>query len=488
MSGDDGSGGLAEYQRKRSFDKTPEPRGRRQGKRRGEDAAPRFVVQEHHARRLHWDLRLEHDGVLASWALPRGFPRTPEENRLAVHTEDHPLEYLTFDGQIPAGEYGGGSMTIWDHGTYVAEKFQDDKVVVHLHGEQVDGRFALFRTKGDDWMIHRMDTSADDGDPMPESLTPMAATLSTLPPHQDDWGFEIKWDGVRALAFGEPGRLRLIGRNGREFSRQYPELRPLMNTIGAHRMVLDGEIVAFDENGRPSFQRIQPRIHLSSEADIRRQAQRIPVVYVVFDLLYLDGRSLLNRPYEERRRELAALELAGPAWQVPDYQRGDGDVLLDATRKRGLEGIVAKRLAGPYRPGRRGGDWLKIKNVRQQEVVIGGWVPGQGRLTRSLGALLVGYYDDDALRFAGKVGTGFDDATRARLLHRLEELRTDESPFTGRQPQRDAVFVRPELVAEVEFAEWTNAGTLRHPSFEGLREDKPARDVVREEPVPPPGS
>jgi bifunctional non-homologous end joining protein LigD len=492
MSGDDGSGGLAEYQRKRSFDKTPEPRGRRTKRAAKKDApkgAPRFVVQEHHARRLHWDLRLEHDGALASWALPRGFPRTPDENRLAVHTEDHPLEYLTFDGEIPAGEYGGGSMTIWDHGTYEAEKFQDDKVVVRLHGEQVSGRFALFRTKGDDWMIHRMDGPADDGEPMPEPVVPMAATLSTLPPDQDAWGFEIKWDGVRALAYGEPGRLRLIGRNLREFSRQYPELRPLMNAVGAHRLVLDGEIVAFDDDGRPSFQRIQPRIHLAAEADIRRQSQLTPVVYVIFDLLYLDGRSLLAEPYEERRRELAKLELAGPHWQVPDYQRGDGDVLLAATRSQGLEGVVAKRLASPYQPGKRSRDWLKIKNVRRQEVVIGGWVRGQGRLTGGFGALLAGYYDDDgSLRFAGKVGTGFDGATRADLQRRLDELHTDESPFTGRQPQKDAVFVRPELVAEVEFAEWTGSGTLRHPSYEGLREDKPAREVVREEPVPPPSA
>ncbi|SDT72930.1 bifunctional non-homologous end joining protein LigD [Jiangella sp. DSM 45060] len=446
----------------------------------------RFVVQEHHARRLHWDLRLEHDGVLASWALPRGFPRTPDENRLAVRTDDHPLEFLDFDGEIPAGQYGGGALTIWDHGTYEAEKFRDDKVIARLHGEKVQGRFALFRTRGDDWMIHRMDGPADDGEPLPQTLLPMAATLSTLPPDQDAWGFEIKWDGVRALAFGEPGRLRLVGRNGRDFTRQYPELRALANAVGAHRLVLDGEIVAFGDDGRPSFQRIQPRIHLASDADIRHQAQAVPVVYVIFDLLHLDGRSLLDAPYEERRRELAALGLAGPHWQVPDYQRGDGDVLLDATRRQGLEGVVAKRLASRYQPGRRSRDWLKIKNVRRQEVVIGGWIAGQGRLAGSLGALLVGYYDEGALRFAGKVGTGFDDATRGRLLRRLERLRTDESPFTGRQPQRDAVFVRPELVAEVEFAEWTGAGTLRHPSFEGLREDKPARDVIREEPVPPP--
>ncbi|WP_084469435.1 non-homologous end-joining DNA ligase [Jiangella gansuensis] len=473
---------LQEYRQKRSFDKTPEPRGGRARDRSGN----RFVVQEHHARRLHWDLRLEHDGALASWALPRGFPESPDENRLAVHTEDHPLEYLTFEGDIPAGEYGAGSMTIWDQGTYEAEKFRDDKVVFRLDGDRVSGHFALFRTKGDDWMIHRMDPPADSGDPMPSSLTPMAATLSTLPPDQENWAFEIKWDGVRVVAYGEPGRLRLFGRNLREFTRQYPEIRPMMNDIGARRVVLDGELVAFDDSGKPSFQRLQPRIHLTSDADIRRQQRVSPVVYVIFDLLYLDGRSLLRLPYEERRRELSGLGLNGPNWQVPDYQRGDGDVLLDATSRQGLEGVVAKRLASRYQPGKRTRDWLKIKNVLSQEVVIGGWVPGQGRLSGRFGALLVGYHDDGALRFAGKVGTGFDDATRGLLQDHLDALRTDESPFTGRQPQKDAVFVQPELVCRVEFANWTETGTMRHPSFEGLIEDKPARDVVREKPAPPP--
>ncbi|TDE01495.1 non-homologous end-joining DNA ligase [Jiangella asiatica] len=473
---------LREYRRKRSFDKTPEPLGR--SSRDG--SGNRFVVQEHHARRLHWDLRLEHDGALASWALPRGFPETPDENRLAVHTEDHPLEYLTFEGEIPSGEYGAGSMTIWDHGTYEAEKFRDDKVVFQLDGERVSGRFALFRTKGDDWMIHRMDPPAPDGDPMPRSVKPMAATLSTLPPDQENWAFEIKWDGVRAIAYGEPGRLRLFGRNLREFTKQYPEIRPMMNDVGARRVVLDGELVAFDDQGRPSFQRLQPRIHLTADADIRRQQRAIPVVYVIFDLLYLDGRSLLRLPYEERRQELAGLGLGGPNWQVPDYQRGDGDALLDATRRQGLEGVVAKRLASRYQAGKRSRDWLKIKNVLEQEVVVGGWVSGQGRLSGRFGALVVGYHEDGELRYAGKVGTGFDDAMRDLLQDKLDALRTEKSPFTGRQPQKDTVFVRPELVARVEFAHWTDEGTMRHPSFEGLTEDKPARDVVRELPAPPP--
>jgi bifunctional non-homologous end joining protein LigD len=487
MASHDRSGGLEEYRHKRSFDKTPEPQpdGRTNGRaKKGHQR--RFVIQEHHARRLHWDLRLEHDGVLASWALPRGIPDSPEHNRLAVHTEDHPLEYLTFEGEIPAGEYGAGRMTVWDRGTYEAEKFREDKVVIKLAGRRVQGRFALFRTEGNNWMIHRMDSANADSDPMPKSIKPMAATLSTLPADQGAWGFEIKWDGVRAVAYGEPGQVRLFGRNLREFTRQYPEIRGMAADLGARRVVLDGELVAFDDAGRPSFEQIQPRIHVSAEADIRRLQRTIPVVYVIFDLLYIDGRSLMRQPYEERRRELDLLGLSGPNWQVPAYQRGDGQALVDATRQQDLEGVIAKRLDSRYYPGRRSREWLKVKNFHRQEVVIGGWVAGQGRLTGVFGALLVGYYDDSKLRYAGKVGTGFDQSAREMLQKKLDQLHTDTSPFFGRQPQKDAVFVDPQLVCDVEFAEWTAMGTMRHPSYEGLREDIPAGNVIREEPVPPP--
>ncbi|MGH8773808.1 MAG: non-homologous end-joining DNA ligase [Jiangellaceae bacterium] len=470
---------LGEYRDKRSFDKTTEPRGTR-GRT---PAGNRFVVQEHHARRLHWDLRIEHDGVLVSWALPRGFPDTPDENRMAVHTEDHPLEYLAFEGDIPVGEYGGGSMFVWDSGTYDVDKFDDDKVVVRLRGSRVSGRFALFQTRaGDkDWLIHRMDPPDPGREPMPSDLVPMAATLSELPADDTGWGYEIKWDGVRAIGYGEPGRLRLVSRNLRVVTSQYPELGPLARDLGARHVVLDGEIVAFDTDGRPSFQRLQPRMHVTSESEIRRRRRDTPVTYVIFDLLYLDGRSLLDRPYVDRRRVLEALDLGGAAWQVPAYQRGEGAAFLEASREQGLEGIVAKRLDSTYQPGRRSTDWLKVKNVLRQEVVIGGWVAGQGRREGEVGALLVGYYDDEArLRFAGKVGTGFDAAALRLLRERLEPLRTDVSPFTGRQPQKDAMLVEPRLTCEVEFSEWTGSGTLRHPSYQGLRDDKPVTDVVRE--------
>jgi bifunctional non-homologous end joining protein LigD len=445
------------------------------------------VIQEHHARRLHWDLRLERDGVLASWALPRGVPPDPKENRLAVHTEDHPLSYIDFHGEIPKGQYGAGQMTIWDRGTYETEKWEEKKIIVRFSGERVRGRYSLFQTRGKDWMIHRMDPPEEGREPMPEHLEPMKATLAKLPRDDSAYAFEIKWDGVRAIAYCEPGHVRLESRNLRDITVAYPEVRRLAEALGGRAVMLDGELVAFDPDGRPSFQQLQRRMHLRDEAEIKRRSATVPVTYVVFDLLYLEGRSLLGLSYEERRAELEELGLDGPAWQTPSYHRGDGAALLALSRERGLEGVIAKRLRSPYAPGRRSRDWLKIKNTRSQEVVIGGWLPGKGRREGELGALLAGYYERDGderrLRYAGKVGTGFAEPDLRLLRERLEPLAIDESPFEGRQPQRGANFVAPELVAEIEFSEWTSAGTLRHPSYKGLRDDKPAIDVVREEPI-----
>jgi bifunctional non-homologous end joining protein LigD len=480
---------LGEYRKKRSFEGTPEPRGKR-GTEAKVASQGRFVIQEHHATRLHWDLRLEHDGALASWALPRGVPDDPDENRLAVHTEDHPLEYLDFHGTIPEGNYGAGEMTIWDSGTYEAEKWEEKKVVATFSGEKVRGRYALFQTRGDDWMIHRMDPTEPGREPMPRELEPMKATLAKLPRDDGTWAYEIKWDGVRAIAYCEPGHITLESRNLRDITKGYPEVRKIVEAFAGRSAVLDGELVTFDEQGRPSFQRLQRRMHLASETEIRRRAVEIPVVYMIFDLLYLDGRSLMAEPYEQRRAALEELGLHGDAWQTPAYHEGDGKALLAASEERGLEGIVAKRLGSQYAPGRRSRDWLKIKNVRSQEVVIGGWLPGKGRREGELGALLVGYYDEDEgerrLRYAGKVGTGFGQADLRMLRERLEPLARSDSPFDGRQPEKGSRFVDPQLVAQVEFNEWTSAGTLRHPSYQGLRDDKPAADVVREVPVAAP--
>jgi bifunctional non-homologous end joining protein LigD len=473
---------LEAYRAKRDPARTPEPSGApAKPSREGEN---RFVVHEHHARRLHWDLRLEHAGVLLSFALPRGIPEDPSENRLAVHTEDHPIEYLDFHGTIPKGEYGAGEMTIWDSGTYEPEKIEENKLVVRFAGERVRGRYALFQTRGKDWLIHRMDPAEEGREPMPERVEPMKATLAELPRDDEGWGYEIKWDGVRAIAYVPPGHLRLESRNLREITSQYPEVGAITRALGGRPAVLDGELVAFDDEGRPSFQRLQRRMHVAGDAEVRRRMRDVPVTYVLFDLLYLDGELLVERPYEERRELLESLALEGPSWQTPAYHRGDGAALLAASSEQGLEGIVAKRLASPYRPGKRSRDWLKVKNVRSQEVVVGGWIAGKGRREGELGALVVGYYDDGELRYAGKVGTGFGERDLRLLRERLEPLRVKRSPFEGRQPPKDSIFVEPKLVAQVEFGEWTNAGTLRHASYEGLRDDKPASEVVREEPAP----
>ncbi len=470
---------LADYEGKRRFDATPEPRD--------DDAtsstSSRFVVHEHHARRLHWDLRLEHDGTLASWAIPNGLPEDPKQNRKAVHVEDHPLSYLEFEGTIPRGNYGAGEITIWDVGTYACEKWEPDKIVVVFDGARLRGRYALFRAgrSQHDWMIHRMDPPTDPtAEAMPDFITPMLAKLSGLPANEAAWAFEVKWDGVRAIAHSEPGRLRLLSRNRNDVSSAYPELHALNAGLGSHRAILDGEIIAFDETGRPSFEALQPRIHLRGESAVRRRAQAAPVTFVLFDLLWLDGHSLLNATYAERRRLLEALELNGDRWSTPAFHPGEGAALLAATREQRLEGIVGKRLDSRYAPGRRDGGWLKIKHSQRQEAVIGGWSEGKGSRAGRIGALHLGVHDGGELRYAGRVGTGFDEQTLDRLQRRLEPLAQDVSPFAGRQPPRGAHFVTPSLVCEVEFSDWTREGMLRHPSYKGLREDRPPRTVVRE--------
>jgi bifunctional non-homologous end joining protein LigD len=316
---------------------------------------------------------------------------------------------------------------------------------------------------------------------MPDRIAPMLARSGGLPRDEERYGFEVKWDGIRTVAFSDHGHLHLQGRNGTDFTPRYPELRELPRALGARRVVLDGEVVALDEGGRPSFERLQSRMHLASESAVRRRMDDLPVTYVIFDLLYLDGRSTLTLSYEERRSLLERLELEGPAWRTPDYHRGEGRALLEATRSVGVEGVVAKRLDSPYEPGRRASGWIKVKNVREQDVVIGGWTPGAGGRSGRIGALAVGVMEDGRLVYAGKVGTGFTEGTLAMLARELEPLRSDESPFDGRQPPRGTVFVEPRLVATVELREWTRSGTLRAPSFKRLRYDKDPQDCIREE-------
>jgi bifunctional non-homologous end joining protein LigD len=461
---------LDSYRAKRNFSATTEPSG--DPAESATERTSRFVVQEHHARSLHWDLRLEHDGALASWAVPKGIPPDPRKNHLAVQTEDHPLEYLDFHGEIPAGQYGAGTMRIWDRGTYETHKWRDKEVMVTFHGERVRGKYVLFRTDGNNWMIHRMDPPEDpDREPMPEHIKPMLARTGELPKDDGKWAYEIKWDGVRGIAYIDGGRLRVEARTGRDITSRYPELRELGRALAGRQAVLDGEVVAFDADGRPSFQKLQGRMHLTSEHAVRRLAQSDPVHYVIFDLLWLDGRSLMELPYTERREHLMELGLTGPTWRTPANHVGDGAAMLEASRAQGLEGIIAKRVDAPYAPGRRTPAWVKVKNVLETDVVIGGWLPGEGKRSGRLGALVVGFHEDGELKYAGRVGTGFDEAELTRLGRLLEGLERADSPFSGRQPPRETHFVDPVLIAHVGYGEWTQARTLRHPRYLGLRDD-----------------
>ncbi len=471
---------LDTYRAKRNPRKTAEPMGRL---RSTDNGRLRFVIQEHHARSLHWDLRLERDGVLVSWAMPKGLPESPDENRLAVHTEDHPLEYATFEGDIPRGEYGGGRMTIWDTGYYEAEKWSENEVKFVLHGSKASGSFVLFQTKDRNWMIHRHGPSTR-ADPFPTSIKPMLAVPGRLPQDDANWAFEIKWDGIRAILFVEGGRVRAQSRNDLNVSASFPELADIGDFLGMTTCVLDGEVVALGEDGRPSFSRLQQRMHVANQREARRRAASHPVSFVAFDLLYLEGHSLLALPYDERRARLEALQLSGETFTTTESFRDvSGQDILAATVQNGLEGIVAKRRDSPYRAGRRHPDWLKVKSFLTQEVVIGGWTEGRGEREGSLGALLLGLPDGPGLRYVGKVGSGFSAKMRRDLLEDLRPLATRDSPFTAPLPAGEAAtahFVRPELVGEVAFGEWTTANRLRQATWRGIRADKAPNDVVVE--------
>jgi len=435
-----------------------------------------FVIQEHHARRLHYDFRLEHDGVLVSWAVPKNLPDTPAVNHLAVRTEDHPLEYATFEGTIPKGEYGAGTVTIWDSGTYEAEKFRDSgdkggEVIVDLHGQRISGRYALIQTDGDQWLVHRM-----KGQPSwrLQDYSPMLATLGSVDKlTAAQYGFEGKFDGYRMLVEVDHGRLRLQSRSGRDVTDEYPQLQSLAADLPDHEVILDGEVVALDAEGVPSFEELQNR------------ARATRIEFWAFDILHLDGRSLVRATYRDRRRVLEAFA-KGTDLIVPGLISGDGAEALAFSHKKRWEGVVAKKWDSTYQPGRRSPAWIKHKLWNTQEVVIGGWRVGTGGRSSGIGALLLGIPSDDGLRFVGRVGTGFTESELSRLKETLAPLHADESPFDAALSTQDAMgatYVRPVLVGEVRYGEWTSDGRMRHPSWRGLRPDKQPGDVVLEVPA-----
>ena len=556
---------LEEYRRKRDFTETPEPSGDSQAAASDTDwhrlpQGHRFCVQEHRATRLHFDFRLEHKGVLLSWPIPRGPTLDPKVKRLAVQTEDHPIDYGDFEGVIPSG-YGEGTVLLWDIGTFewVRESAEDPDrqlqkgdVKFRLKGTKICGEFALVRLsdrgrqrpaggdgernwlmikKRDECVVEGYEASEHEvsvktgrnlaeiardagGDPRemrraararggssarvvgsrsnpdaakgpvevpPDPPSPMLATSVDRPFSREGWLFELKYDGVRALASFAGSTVKVVGRSGRDETQRYPELAALPNVMHAHDGIVDGEIVAFDDEGRPSFERLQSRINISRQQDIERGARDTPVRFMAFDLLRLDGRELLHTALRIRKktlRDLLAPE-GSPAVQFADHVDNNGLAFFDVVKQRGLEGMVGKRGDSEYQPGRRSRDWLKVKAWKTQSCVIIGYTSGQGRRREHIGALILAVVRNGALSHCGQVGTGFDEKTLRALRARLDDLGVDSSPVEpAPQTSEPATWVRPELVCEVRFSEWTSAGILRHPAFVGLRNDVVPADAV----------
>ena len=469
---------LSEYRRKRDPAKTPEPFGAK----RGETSDPIFVVQRHDARRLHYDFRLERNGALASWAVPKGVPLEPGQQALAVHVEDHPLDYATFEGEIPAGQYGAGTVEIWDHGTYeLLEEKKNGGLTVRLHGERLEGTWALVAAhlNGDEknWLIVRKKDDAKPAARAASTYRPMLATLAEDVPGGVGWEFEVKWDGYRALATVSQSDVVLTSRNGNDLTTRFEHVaKEIAKAVKTPDCVLDGEVCALDETGRSSFSAMQ------------QGKAGTPLVYYVFDVLEVEGEELVDLPLVERRKRLEPLLDRRNRSVRLSEAFDDGPALLEAAREQHLEGIMAKRLDSKYAVGRRTRDWLKVKAKHEQEFVIAGYTKGTGRRASTFGSLVLGVYEGSELVYAGNVGTGFNSREIDKLLDQLRPLRRDTTPFreVPRMPKvrkSDVIWVEPALVCEVEFVEWTHDGRLRAPAYKGLREDKAATEVRRERPV-----
>lgn len=520
---------LEVYRSKRDPERTPEPVpgpgvGSAAAQEALEDAEPMFVVQEHHASRLHWDFRLQHEGVLVSWAVPKGPPLETGVNRLAVQTEDHPLEYGTFEGTIPKDEYGGGDVTLWDTGTIEIEKWREGReVIVVCHGRPDGGlggvprRFAFLHTGGmggsrrsaaakekaeANWLLHLMkdqpeadgaegpgpaSTGTSEDVEMGDPIAPMLATLGSREDirEEDEWAFEMKWDGVRVIATVLGDRVRLTSRGGKDLTVTFPELAELVDAVApplreAGETVLDGEIVALDGRDRPSFSRLQQRLGLTRERDVERARKDVEVHVMLFDLLVQGGDSLLRTPYRQRHDRLFEAVHATEHVQLPHADHGDVDQAIALSKELQLEGVMAKTESGVYRPGKRTRTWIKLKNARHQEVVVIGWRHGKGERSGTIGSLLVAVPDPSGdLHYAGRVGTGFSARDLEEIAGRLRSRSRKTSPVDDvpSADRRDAEWVRADLVGEVQHTERTDDGRLRHPVWRGWRPDKRAEQV-----------
>jgi bifunctional non-homologous end joining protein LigD len=573
--------GLAEYKQKRDFKKTAEPAGKPLPKK--VKGASRFVIQKHAARRLHYDFRLEMEGVLKSWALPKGLPWKRGEKHLAVEVEDHPIEYEDFEGVIPEGQYGGGTVMVWDRGTYYVygeqplKSLREGKLHLVLEGQKAKGEWTLVRIRGRDdaknqWLIlktgadakpiskklddqsvktgrtmkqiaeardaewesnrqtdesptsqfkarirdamaardvvgrdrraRRATPSGDARGPLgpgaarslpdlrsakPRFMEPMKAKLVEKPPATGDWIYELKFDGIRLIAVKRDKKVSLFSRNQNDLSARFPDIVEAIKNLPARECVIDGEVVALDDTGRSSFQLLQAH---------EMEGRKSPIYFYAFDLLQLDGKSLIGLPLEARKNVLEKLCAgAGDPIRYSGAIGSDGDAkrLLEEVKRRGLEGIIGKQRNSVYEPGRRSGAWIKLKCVNEQEFVIGGYTPPQGA-RKYFGAILVGYYDNDKLRFAGKVGTGFTAKSLSVLHKKFQKESRPDCPFVDLPSKQNGQWVQgitpsmmkkmhwvnPKFVAQIKFAEWTRDGKLRAPVFLGLREDKKPTDVVRE--------